>query len=102
MEDLENKLKEAAGLRSRIIVTDGSFSMDGTIAKLDVICDLADKYDAIVMIDESHSSGFLGKNGRGTHEYRNVMGRIDIITGTLGKSIRRCKRRFHQWQKRNY
>ena len=87
MEDLENKLIESAGSRSRIIVTDGSFSMDGTIAKLDVICDLADKYDAIVMIDESHSSGFLGKNGRGTHEYRNVMGRIDIITGTLGKAL---------------
>lgn len=87
MEDLENKLKEAAGLRSRIIVTDGSFSMDGTIAKLDIICDLADRYDAIVMIDESHSSGFLGKTGRGTHEYRNVMGRIDIITGTLGKAL---------------
>ncbi len=87
MEDLENKLKESAGLRSRIIVTDGSFSMDGTIAKLDVICDLADKYDAIVMIDESHSSGFVGKTGRGTHEYRNVMGRIDIITGTLGKAL---------------
>lgn len=87
MEDLEKKLKESANLRSRIIVTDGSFSMDGTIAKLDVICDLADKYDAIVMIDESHSSGFLGKNGRGTHEYRNVMGRIDIITGTLGKAL---------------
>ena len=87
MEDLENKLQEAAALRSRIIVTDGSFSMDGTIAKLDIICDLADKYDAIVMIDESHSSGFLGKTGRGTHEYRNVMGRIDIITGTLGKAL---------------
>ncbi len=87
MEDLENKLKEAANARSRIIVTDGSFSMDGTIARLDVICDLADRYDAIVMIDESHSSGFLGKNGRGTHEYRNVMGRIDIITGTLGKAL---------------
>ncbi|MBA3673399.1 MAG: glycine C-acetyltransferase [Chitinophagaceae bacterium] len=87
MEDLENKLKEASALRSRIIVTDGSFSMDGTIAKLDEICVLADKYDAIVMIDESHSSGFLGKNGRGTHEYRNVMGRIDIITGTLGKAL---------------
>ncbi|MBA2250732.1 MAG: glycine C-acetyltransferase [Chitinophagaceae bacterium] len=87
MDDLENKLKESAGLRSRIIVTDGSFSMDGTIAKLDIICDLADKYDAIVMIDESHSSGFLGKNGRGTHEYRDVMGRIDIITGTLGKAL---------------
>ena len=87
MADLENKLKETAGLRSRIIVTDGSFSMDGTIAKLDEICDLADKYDAIVMIDESHSSGFLGKTGRGTHEYRGVMGRIDIITGTLGKAL---------------
>ncbi|MBA2563649.1 MAG: glycine C-acetyltransferase [Chitinophagaceae bacterium] len=87
MEDLESKLKETAGLRSRIIVTDGSFSMDGTIAQLDVICDLADKYDAIVMIDECHSSGFLGKTGRGTHEYRNVVGRIDIITGTLGKAL---------------
>ena len=87
MEDLESKLKETAGLRSRIIVTDGSFSMDGTIARLDVICELADKYDAIVMIDECHSSGFLGKTGRGTHEYRNVMGRIDIITGTLGKAL---------------
>src|SRR6187401_59983 len=87
MEDLENKLKEVVGLRSRIIVTDGSFSMDGTIAQLDKICDLADKYDAIVMIDECHSSGFLGKNGRGTHEYRGVIGRIDIITGTLGKAL---------------
>lgn len=87
MQDLELKLKESAHLRSRIIVTDGSFSMDGTIAQLDVICDLADKYDAIVMIDECHSSGFLGKTGRGTHEYRNVMGRVDIITGTLGKAL---------------
>lgn len=87
MEDLEAKLKETAGLRSRIIVSDGSFSMDGTIAQLDQICDLADKYDAIVMIDECHSSGFLGKTGRGTHEYRGVMGRIDIITGTLGKAL---------------
>jgi glycine C-acetyltransferase len=87
IEDLEAKLKESANLRSRIIVTDGSFSMDGTIAQLDKICDLADKYDAIVMIDECHSSGFLGKTGRGTHEYRNVMGRIDIITGTLGKAL---------------
>jgi glycine C-acetyltransferase len=87
MEDLENKLQETSNLRSRIIVTDGSFSMDGTIAQLDKICDLADKYDAIVMIDECHSSGFLGKTGRGTHEYRNVMGRIDIITGTLGKAL---------------
>jgi len=87
MQDLELKLKESAHLRSRIIVTDGSFSMDGTIAQLDVICDLADQYDAIVMIDECHSSGFLGKTGRGTHEHRNVMGRIDIITGTLGKAL---------------
>jgi glycine C-acetyltransferase len=87
MADLEEKLKESAHLRSRIIVTDGSFSMDGTIAQLDKICDLADKYDAIVMIDECHSSGFLGKSGRGTHEYRDVMGRIDIITGTLGKAL---------------
>jgi glycine C-acetyltransferase len=87
MVDLEAKLKEAAGARSRIIVSDGSFSMDGTIAQLDKICDLADKYDAAVMIDECHSSGFLGKTGRGTHEYRGVMGRIDIITGTLGKAL---------------
>src|SRR5688572_22877528 len=87
MEDLEAKLKESAGLRSRIIVTDGVFSMDGTIAQLDVICNLADKYDAIVMTDESHSSGFLGKTGRGTHEYRDVVGRVDIITGTLGKAL---------------
>jgi glycine C-acetyltransferase len=87
MADLEEKLKEAADCRDRIIVTDGSFSMDGTIAQLDKICDLADEYSAIVMSDESHSSGFLGKTGRGTHEYRNVMGRIDIITGTLGKAL---------------
>jgi glycine C-acetyltransferase len=87
MADLEAKLKESSHLRNRVIVTDGSFSMDGTIAQLDKICDLADQYDAIVMIDECHSSGFLGKTGRGTHEYRNVMGRIDIITGTLGKAL---------------
>lgn len=87
MADLEEQLKAAQGARSRIIVTDGSFSMDGTIAQLDKICDLADKYDAIVMIDESHSSGFLGKTGRGTHEHCGVMGRIDIITGTLGKAL---------------
>lgn len=87
MEDLEAKLKESQHLRSRVIVTDGSFSMDGTIAQLDKICELADKYDAIVMIDESHSTGFLGKTGRGTHEYRGVMGKIDIITGTLGKAL---------------
>jgi glycine C-acetyltransferase len=87
MADLELKLQEAAGCRSRIIVTDGSFSMDGTIAQLDKICDLADQYDAIVLTDECHSSGFIGKTGRGTHEYRNVMGRVDIITGTLGKAL---------------
>ena len=87
MADLEIKLKESAHLRSRVIVTDGSFSMDGTIAQLDKICGLADKYDAVVMIDECHSSGFLGKTGRGTHEHRGVMGRIDIITGTLGKAL---------------
>ena len=87
MADLEVKLKEAAGCRSRIIVTDGSFSMDGTIAQLDTIVELAERFDAIVMIDECHSSGFLGKTGRGTHEYRGVMGKIDIITGTLGKAL---------------
>jgi glycine C-acetyltransferase len=87
MADLETQLQSAQGARSRIIVTDGSFSMDGTIAQLDKICDLADRYDAIVMIDESHSSGFLGKTGRGTHEHCGVMGRIDIITGTLGKAL---------------
>ncbi|WP_028788274.1 glycine C-acetyltransferase [Terrimonas ferruginea] len=87
MADLEEKLKEAAGARSRIIVTDGSFSMDGTIAQLDKIVALAEKYDAAIMIDECHSSGFLGKTGRGTHEYRGVMGKIDIITGTLGKAL---------------
>lgn len=87
MDDLEAKLKETASLRNRIIVTDGSFSMDGTIAQLDKIVALAEKYDAIVMIDECHSSGFLGKTGRGTHEYCNVMGKIDIITGTLGKAL---------------
>lgn len=87
MEDLEAKLKEAAGCRNRIIITDGSFSMDGTIAQLDKIVALAEKYDAAIMVDECHSSGFLGKTGRGTHEYRGVMGKIDIITGTLGKAL---------------
>ena len=87
MKDLEDKLIASHKSRSRIIVTDGSFSMDGTIAQLDRICDLADQYNAIVMIDECHSSGFLGKTGRGTHEYRGVMGRVDIITGTLGKAL---------------
>ena len=87
MADLEEQLKLNAGARTRIIVTDSVFSMDGTIAQLDKICDLADKYDALVMIDESHSSGFMGKTGRGVHELCGVMGRIDIITGTLGKAL---------------
>ncbi len=87
MADLEAQLQQAEGCRHRIIVTDGAFSMDGTIAQLDKICDLADKYNALVMIDESHCSGFMGKNGRGTHEHFDVMERIDIITGTLGKAL---------------
>jgi len=87
MQDLENKLKETKDLRSRIIVTDGSFSMDGTIAQLDKISGLADKYDAVVMVDDSHSTGFIGKTGRGTPEYCGVTGKIDIITGTLGKAL---------------
>jgi len=87
MNDLEAKLIEAASARTRVIVTDGSFSMDGTIAQLDEIVRLAEKYDAAIMVDECHSSGFLGKTGRGTHEYRGVMGKIDIITGTLGKAL---------------
>ncbi|MFZ7115444.1 MAG: glycine C-acetyltransferase [Bacteroidota bacterium] len=87
MEELEKVLIETQHLRHRMIVTDGVFSMDGTIAQLDKICDLADKYKALIMIDECHASGFMGKTGRGTHEYRNVMGRVDIITGTLGKAL---------------
>lgn len=87
MADLESKLKEAASARNRIIITDGSFSMDGTIAQLDKIVVLAEKYGAAIMIDECHSTGFIGKTGRGTHEYRGVMGKIDIITGTLGKAL---------------
>lgn len=87
MADLEAKLREASGARSRIIVTDGVFSMDGTIARLNEICDLADGYDALVMSDECHSTGFMGPTGRGVHEYRGVVGRVDIITGTLGKAL---------------
>jgi glycine C-acetyltransferase len=87
MDDLEIQLQAAKETRHRIIVTDGVFSMDGTIAQLDKICDLADKYEALVMIDECHATGFMGSTGRGTHEYRHVMGRIDIITGTLGKAL---------------
>lgn len=87
MADLEEQLKQSQEQRFRIIVTDGVFSMDGYIAKLDQICDLADKYNALVMVDDSHSSGFVGETGRGTHEHCGVMGRIDIITGTLGKAL---------------
>jgi glycine C-acetyltransferase len=87
MQDLEKQLIDAQKHRNRIIVTDGVFSMDGYIAQLDKICDLAEKYDALVMVDECHSTGFIGKTGRGTHEYCDVMGRVDIITGTLGKAL---------------
>jgi glycine C-acetyltransferase len=87
MADLEAKLKEASGARFRLIATDGCFSMDGTIADLKSIVDLAEKYDALTMIDDAHATGFLGKTGRGTHEYRGVIGKIDIITGTLGKAL---------------
>jgi glycine C-acetyltransferase len=87
MAELEERLKETQDCRIRLIATDGVFSMDGTIADLKAICDLADKYDALVMVDDSHSVGVLGKGGRGTHEYCDVMGRVDIITGTFGKAL---------------
>ncbi len=87
MADLEDKLIKAQAQRNRIIVTDGVFSMDGTLAQLDKICDLAEKYDSLVMVDDSHSTGFVGKTGRGTHEYYGVFGRVDIITSTLGKAL---------------
>jgi glycine C-acetyltransferase len=87
MEDLEEQLKKAQDQRFRVIVTDGVFSMDGYVAQLDKICDLADKYDALVMVDDCHAHGFIGKTGRGTPEYCNVLGRVDIITGTLGKAL---------------
>lgn len=87
MSNLEEQLKGTAHLRHRLIVTDGVFSMDGTIAQLDRICDLADRYKAMIMVDECHASGFMGKTGRGTHEHHGVMGRVDIITGTLGKAL---------------
>ena len=87
MADLEEKLKAAADARYRLIATDGAFSMDGAIARLDEICDLADRYDALVMVDNCHATGFLGLRGRGSHEYRGVMGRGDIITGTFGKAL---------------
>ena len=87
MADLEAKLKEAGGARFRMIATDGVFSMDGTITNLRAVCDLADKYNALVMVDDSHAVGFMGRTGRGTHEHCDVMGRVDIITGTLGKAL---------------
>lgn len=87
MEDLEEQLKKAQDQRFRVIVTDGVFSMDGYVAQLDKICDLADKYDALVMVDDCHAHGFIGKTGRGTPEYCDVLGRVDIITGTLGKAL---------------
>jgi glycine C-acetyltransferase len=87
MADLEEQLKAASNARFKIIVTDGVFSMDGYVAHLDKICDLADKYDALVMVDECHATGFIGKTGRGTIELKNVLGRVDIITGTLGKAL---------------
>jgi glycine C-acetyltransferase len=87
MNDLEDKLKESSQARYRMIATDGVFSMDGFIAKLDDICNLAEKYSALVMVDDSHAVGFMGAHGRGTHEYRNVMDRVDILTGTLGKAL---------------
>ncbi|MDP4999017.1 MAG: glycine C-acetyltransferase [Saprospiraceae bacterium] len=87
MQDLEEKLKEAQGARRIMIATDGVFSMDGNIARLDKICDLAEQYGALVMVDDCHATGFIGKTGRGTHEYNNVMGRVDIITGTFGKAL---------------
>jgi glycine C-acetyltransferase len=87
LADLEMKLKEAAGARFRLIATDGVFSMDGTVANLAGICDLADKYRALVMVDDSHAVGFMGRQGRGTHEHNKVMGRIDVLTGTMGKAL---------------
>ena len=87
MAELEQRLQETQGAANRLIVTDGVFSMDGTIAQLDKICDLADRYKALVMVDECHATGFLGKTGRGTIELKNVIGRIDIVTGTLGKAL---------------
>lgn len=87
MEDLEKQLKDALSCKQKVIVTDGVFSMDGTIAQLDKICDLADKYEAMVLTDECHSTGFIGKTGRGVHEFRNCMDRVDIITGTMGKAL---------------
>ena len=96
MSDLETQLKAASSARFRMIATDGVFSMDGYIAKLPDICELADKYDAMIMVDDSHSVGFMGRQGRGTHEYHDCLGRIDVITGTLGKALGGV-RRIYQW-----
>src|SRR5207247_11269013 len=90
MADLEAQLRATQNARFRLVASDGCFSMDGTIANLSAICDLAEKYSALTMIDDAHATGFLGKTGRGTHEYRGVMGRIDMITGTIGKGLGGC------------
>ena len=87
MADLEDKLKATASARTRLIATDGVFSMDGTVAQLDKITELAERYDAMIMMDDCHATGFLGKGGRGTHEYHNVIGKVDLLTGTLGKAL---------------
>jgi len=100
MADLEAKLRESSSARVRLIATDGCFSMDGTIAELGAICDLAEKYQALTMIDDAHATGFLGKTGRGTHEHRGVMGKIDIITGTLGKALGGASGGFTSGRKR--
>lgn len=100
MADLEAKLRETSGARIRLIATDGCFSMDGTIAELGAICELAEKYQALTMIDDAHASGFLGRTGRGTHEHHGVMGRIDIITGTLGKALGGASGGFTSGRKR--
>jgi glycine C-acetyltransferase len=102
MLDLEAQLIKSKGLRNKIIVTDGVFSMDGDIAKMNEICDLADKYEAMVMTDECHSAGFIGKTGRGVPEYHNVMDRVDIITGNTWKSTWRSYGWIYDWKKRNY
>ena len=102
LEDLEQKLKESQGARLRMIATDGVFSMDGDIARLDRICDLAEKHQAMVMVDDSHATGFVGKTGRGTHEFRGVMGRVDIITSTLGKALGGASGGFTSGRKRDH
>ena len=102
MTDLEARLNEAQDARFRLVATDGSFSMDGIVADLKGICDLADRYEALVMVDDSHSTGFIGTTGRGTPEYHGVMDRVDIITSTFGKSTRWGLRRVYQWAQGNH